>query len=224
MQTYDLLMLVVIIGLTLFGAWKGLAWQLAYLASIFASFIVAVRLRGPVAAMIDAEPPWNTFVAMLILYLGSSLAIWIGFRLIKDVIERVRLKEFDHQAGAVVGLGRGVLWCVIITLFALTLLGEQQQRQIIESRSGHYIAVLLDKSKPIMPAELDQVLGPYLRTFDSRLTGREPLPGGWTIGVDSLPFSGGQSTDNRLPPANIFRSGSEPSRAVWPTFGDEENR
>jgi hypothetical protein len=106
---------------------------------------------------------------MLIIYLATSLAIWIAFRFVSEIIERVKLKEFDRHAGAVLGLGRGVLWCVIITLFAVTLLSDERKEQIVHSRSGYYIAVLLDKSHAIMPEEVHEVIAPYIHKLDGRL-------------------------------------------------------
>ncbi len=173
MEAYDLIMLVVLAIATLFGAWKGLAWQVASLASIFASYFIAYRFRGPLAEVINASPPWNMFLAMLILFLGSSLAIWLAFRFVSDAIDRVKLKEFDRHAGAVLGFCRGVVWCVIITLFAVTLLGEAQKKAIIESRSGYYIALLLDRSHAIMPDEIHDVIGRYIHTLDERLVDDE---------------------------------------------------
>ncbi len=158
METYDIIMLLVLAVATVFGARKGLAWQVASISSIVASYFIAYRFREPVAAAIKADPPWNTFLAMLILYLSASAAIWLAFRFVSELIDRVRLKEFDHHAGAVLGFCRGILWCVIITLFAVTLLGESQRQKIVQSKSGHYIAVLLDRSEAVMPAELQGVL------------------------------------------------------------------
>jgi len=173
MEIYDLIMLSVVAIGTLFGAWKGLAWQLASLGSIFASYFIAYRFRGPLAEVINASSPWNTFLAMLILFLGSSLAIWLVFRFVSDIIDRVKLKEFDRHAGAALGFCRGILWCVIITLFAVTLLGETQRRAIIESRSGYYIALLLDRSHAIMPEEIHDVIGRYIHSLDERLADEE---------------------------------------------------
>ena len=70
MQTYDIIMIVVLVAATVFGALKGLAWQLASLASIFVSYYVAYRFRNSVAELIDATSPWNTFLAMLLLFVG----------------------------------------------------------------------------------------------------------------------------------------------------------
>ena len=67
MQTYDLIMLIVLGGATILGAWKGMAWQVASLASIGVSYFVAVQFYQPVAAHIGAAPPWNQALAMLLL-------------------------------------------------------------------------------------------------------------------------------------------------------------
>ncbi len=139
--TYDLVMLGVLLAATAFGAWRGLAWQVASLAAIFASYVVAYRYREPVAAWIPVQAPWRVFVAMLLLYLATSLAIWVAFRVVSRWIDRVKLKDFDRQIGALLGFAKGVVLCVLITLFAVTLLGESQRSAIVKSHSGYCIAV-----------------------------------------------------------------------------------
>jgi membrane protein required for colicin V production len=218
MEVYDLIMLLVLASATLFGAWKGLAWQVASLGSIFASYFVAYHLRGPVANMINASPPWDGFLAMMIIFLVCSLAIWIAFRLVSDMIDRVKLREFDRHTGAVLGLLRGCLWCVIITLFAVTLLGETQRQKIIDSRSGHYIALLLDKSHAVMPAEVHDVLAPYIHSLDDRL-GEDHEFSHHHDTADLNPFSGSrESDDHGFSPASIlqdtFNSSSDESDAA----------
>lgn len=171
METYDIMMIGVLVAATLFGAWKGLAWQIASLAAIIASYYVAFNFRDQVAEQIHTTPPWNVFIAMLLLYVGTSFVIWVVFRLVSGVIDRVKLKEFDRQIGALFGLAKGVLLCVIITLFAVTLATEAQRQAIIRSKSGYYIAVLLDKSDPVLPKEVRDVLHPYIHQLDEQLDG-----------------------------------------------------
>jgi membrane protein required for colicin V production len=169
METYDILMIVVLVAATLFGAWKGLAWQIASLAAIVASYYVAFNFRDRLAEHIHTTPPWNVFLAMLLLYVGTSFVIWVAFRLVSGIIDRVKLKEFDRQIGALFGLAKGVLLCVIITLFAVTLATEAQRQAIIRSKSGYYIAVLLDKSDPVLPKEVREVLHPYIHQLDGQI-------------------------------------------------------
>jgi membrane protein required for colicin V production len=178
LETYDIVMIVVLAGATLFGAVKGFAWQLASITSIVLSYFVAYNFREPLSQSIQADPPWNRFLAMLILYIGSSLLIWVAFRMVSQTIDRFRLKEFDRQVGAMFGLAKGALYCTLITLFAVTLLGENIRETVVKSRSGRYIAQVLDRSESIIPEEIQEVVGPYLEKFDQRL--KEGSGGGLT--------------------------------------------
>ncbi|MGD0653006.1 MAG: CvpA family protein, partial [Thermoguttaceae bacterium] len=48
-QTYDIVMLVVLLGATVLGAWKGMIWQIASLASLLVSAWVALHFSAPLA-------------------------------------------------------------------------------------------------------------------------------------------------------------------------------
>jgi membrane protein required for colicin V production len=165
MQAYDLVMIVVLAGAVLFGAWKGLAWQVASLAAVFASYVVAMNFYQPVAQMINTDEPWNKFLAMLILYIGSSLAIWVTFGFVRSFIEKMALKDFDRHVGALLGAVKGALLCILITIFGVTLLGETQTRTICNSRSGGYIAKAINRLVGFVPPEIHTVVGPYIDRF-----------------------------------------------------------
>ena len=168
METYDIIMIVVLAGATMLGALKGFAWQLASIASIVISYAVAHKYRVPFSQSIQAEPPWNRFFAMLILYIGTSLVIWVVFRMVRGSIDRLKLKEFDRQVGALFGLAKGGLYCVLITLFAVTLMGDQVRSTIVQSKSGNYIANVLHQSESVIPPEIKEVVLPYLEHFDQQ--------------------------------------------------------
>lgn len=202
LENYDILMIVVLVVATLFGAIKGFAWQLASIASIFASYLVAYRFREPFSESIKADPPWNRFLAMLILYVGTSLVIWVAFRMLSKSIDKMKLKEFDRQIGAAFGLAKGALFCILITMFTVALVGPEMREKIVQSRSGYYIARVLDKSDAVMPPELHDVVAPYIERFEQRISGaagqgdseeggfRMPwsLPGGDNLPIDNLPI------------------------------------
>jgi membrane protein required for colicin V production len=178
MQTYDIAMLAVLAAATLFGLWKGLAWQIASLSSVVVSYFVALKFSSTLAPYLSDEEPWNRFCAMLILFLGTCLAIWLVFRQVSDWIDRVRLRSFDRQIGGLVGAGKGVVLCVVLTFFCITMSAAMREK-ILASRSGHYIAVLIDRATPVMPREVHEVLGPYLDRLDRELAPvheHEPAP------------------------------------------------
>ena len=121
MPNYDMIMLAVLLACTAFGAYKGVAWQVASVSALVVSYFVALNFSDQLAPHLAEEAPWNRIAAMLVLYLGTSLVIWMAFRLVSGLIDRVKLKEFDRQIGALVGAAKGVLYCVVITFFAVFL-------------------------------------------------------------------------------------------------------
>lgn len=171
MQSYDVLMLLVLVAAGLWGYWKGFVWQLASLASIFFSYFLAFGLRVQVAKLIDADPPWNMFAAMGIVYLLSSLVIWIGTGFSSAVLEGFKLKDFDRQIGATFGVAKGMIFCLLITFFAVTLLGTRQQENICNSYSGRFIAKMLKSSGGLIPQEMAAVIDPFLTPFQEKLEG-----------------------------------------------------
>ena len=169
MQTYDLLMLLVLVCATMFGFWKGMAWQLASLASLVVSYIAALQFSERLAPTFGDTAPWNRFVAMLVIYMVTSFMIWTAFRLISGVIDKVKIEAFDKQLGAMFGFAKGVLLCVAVTFFAVTLLPPAQGEMIVGSQSGQYIVAFLNKADAVMPPEIHQVIDPYLNKVQQRL-------------------------------------------------------
>lgn len=168
MQPYDIFMLLVLVAAAAFGAYKGLAWQIASVGSIVLSYLVALTFSDRLAPILSKQDPWNKFLAMAILYMATTLAVWIAFRAVKNAIDRVQLKEFDRQIGGLVGAAKGVLFCVAITFFAVTL-SDDGRELVLASKSGNYIARFIQKADPIMPQEVHKVLDPYLDQLESKL-------------------------------------------------------
>ncbi len=171
MQIYDVLMLVVLVAATIFGMWKGMAWQIASLASLVLSYFIALRFSDQLAPTFEgiAPPPLNKFVAMLVIYMATSFVIWSLFRFISGVIDRVKLESFDRQMGAIFGFAKGVLLCTAITFFAVSLLPQPQKERILASQTGRYIVVMLDKTDSVVPPEIHDVIGPYLHRINKEL-------------------------------------------------------
>ncbi len=169
MQTYDALMILVLVAATVFGFWKGMAWQLASLASLIASYFISLKFSPQLAPYFGQQAPLNRFSAQLAIYVASSFVIWMLFRLVSGAIDKVKLESFDKQLGAMFGFAKGVLLCVAITFFAVTLAPQPQGQAIVASQSGRSIVMLLNKADAICPPELHQVVGPYLNTIQEKL-------------------------------------------------------
>jgi len=201
MQTYDLLMLLVLGCTTMFGFWKGMAWQLASLASLVVSYVVALNFSERLAPTFGDTAPWNRFVAMLVIYMVTSFMIWTAFRLVSGVMDKVKLQAFDKQLGAIIGFAKGVLLCVAVTFFAVALLPPAQGEMIVGSQSGKYIAQFLTKADAVMPPEIRQVVDPYLQKVQQKLNPgyQANLPGSSAMGGSPQPAVPAQTTGWSIP-------------------------
>jgi len=162
METYDMIMVGVLAGAVIWGLWKGLAWQIASLASFVGSYVLSFFFRLQLAQFLNVPAPWNIFLSMLILYVGTSLVIWVIFNVMSSMIDGLKLADFDKQLGGVFGLVKGLVLCSVITLFAVSLLGDEMAKKIISTKSGYYIAYGLDRLDMVIPAEWHSMVHPYL--------------------------------------------------------------
>lgn len=167
MSIYDILMLLVLGGAIFIGWWKGFAWQIASLVSIFLSYFVALNFRGILTPMITVEEPWNEAIAMFGLFLATALVVWIVFGFIRKNIEKLHLKTWDRQAGAIVGFVKGSLICILITFFAVTILGEQTKVNIVNSRSGRLITGAINRLAVAVPSNIREKIDSYLIDYNN---------------------------------------------------------
>jgi membrane protein required for colicin V production len=203
MSIYDILMLIIFVGSILFGAWKGLAWQVASLSAIVVSYLVAINFGDELAAFLQADPPWNKFGAMLILFLGTSLVIWMIFGRVRESIKKMHLASFDRQAGALLGAVKGALLCMVVTMFGVALLGNSTAEAICFSKSGGYITRGINQLSAVVPDEIHGVLAPYIDKFNQALQQEHQ-------GHDQAPFS------NQFEfPQSANTSGDHPVPAIY---------
>jgi membrane protein required for colicin V production len=225
MQTYDLVMVLVLVAATIFGFWKGMAWQIASLASLVLSYFAALRFSTPLAPVFGDSAPLNKFAAMFAIYVGTSFVIWTLFRLIAGVIDKVRLESFDKQLGAMFGFAKGVLLCVVITFFAVTFLPQNQGEAIVASQSGRYIVALLDKSHSVFPPEIHEVVDPYLNQIEQRLNPNHQPHAGLQTNFPQ-PQGSQPSESTAWPPINISIPQSiqdQLPQLPWPPTGGTQS-
>lgn len=190
-EGYDLVMLGILAAAAVLGYFKGLVWQIAWIAGIAASTYVALRFGGPLSPFFGQQAPWNKLIAMLALYVATSFAVWLIFRVISGAINAIHLSAFDHQLGLLLGLAKGVLLCVVITFFTVTL-APGYRDQIVASRSGRIVAEIIVRADRYLPKDVVETVDPFVKQFEDQL--RRP-PG--------------------VPPAAAAAGGPSPLRAIW---------
>jgi membrane protein required for colicin V production len=200
---YDMVMLGVLAATAVLGYFKGMVWQLAWIAGIAASGFVALRFGTAAAPFFGQQAPWNRLIAMLALYVGTSLVVWLVFRVVSGAIDAVHLSAFDHQLGLLLGLAKGALLCVVITFFAVTL-APGFRDQIVASRSGRIVAEVIVRADEFLPPDVAATVDPFVKQFEERLRGGPgPLPAAAVGNGGGFAGAGGAA------------GGPSPLQAIW---------
>ena len=189
-EGYDLVMIGILAVASVLGYFKGMVWQLAWIAGIFASSFVAFRYGTPLASFFGQQAPWNRFAAMLALYAATSIAVWLIFRVISGAINAVHLSAFDHQMGLLLGMAKGVLLCVVVTFFAVTL-APAYREQIVASQSGRLVAELIVRADVYLPKDVHETVDPFVKQFESEL--QKPIGAPGASAAQQPNLAGGQS-------------------------------
>ena len=210
LEGYDLVMLGILAGAALLGYFKGMVWQLAWIAGIAASSVVSFRFAHQLAPYFGQQAPWNRFAAMLALYVGTSLVVWLLFRAVSGAIKSVHLSAFDQQLGLLLGLAKGALLCIIVTFFAVTL-APDYRHQIVGSRSGRLVADLIVRADTYLPKDIHDTVDPFVRQFEQHFQDGGASDGGMEGNVMASLAAGQASTFARPQGAGSQAAGGQSS-------------
>ena len=162
---YDWLMLAIIVFMSVRGAIKGFVWQLATIGAIVLCFTFAGTLSESVAPVIPLGHPLNRWAAMFLLYVGFSFLTFALARSLRNGLEKAKFTEYDRHLGGVFGLIKGLILCLVITFFTVTL-SEPLRSQVMDAQSGRYAALLMDRLHPVMSDEFHDIVEPYIHNLD----------------------------------------------------------
>lgn len=227
MTLYDIIILVLLLGAVFFGYWKGLAWQIASVAAVVVSYFAAYRFRDQVAQYVQAEYPFNRIAAMLIIFVACSLIIWLTYAYVNRSLEKAELDGFNRQMGALIGAFLGILLCMVVTMFSVSLLGQRAHDSIHYSKFGPYVLRGISMVRTVVPEELSASLDPHFDNFYQQIgyDANRPInsyPAYQNPGANSNPVTGGSAYNN-----NVFNPSTGQSyQGNWttsPTTGQNQN-
>lgn len=173
---YDAIMLVVIIGMMIQGAYRGMIWQIAPIVSLVLGYIVAYPM-SITAAPYFGQPPLNQLWAMIAIYAAVSLAVYLFMRSLRDSFDRMKLSEFDRHLGGLLGLVKGGLIAIVVTI-GLISVSPQARDVILKSESSTIAARTVNTISPILPDALNALIRPYVQHLNDQLPPdqRNPWP------------------------------------------------
>ena len=160
MTIYDAAMIGVVIAGMVWGALRGITWQLASIASLVLGYSVAYPLSGQLAHRFPGEPVVARALAMLAVYIGVSGGIFLAAWIVRTTLQRWKFDAFDRHLGMILGGLEGALLGVVATLFVVSL-APRTRETILTSPTGTAVNRLMTALGPILPGEIRDVMSPF---------------------------------------------------------------
>ena len=160
MTIYDAAMIGVVIAGMVWGALRGITWQLASIASLVLGYSVAYPLSGQLAHRFPGEPVVARALAMLAVYIAVSGGIFLAAWIVRTTLQRWKFDAFDRHLGMILGGLEGALLGVVATLFVVSL-APRTRETILTSPTGTAVNHLMTALGPILPGEIRDVLSPF---------------------------------------------------------------
>lgn len=221
MTGYDILMIVILVASLVHGAWRGMIWQIAPIVSLVLAYIVALPVSAQIAHWFGNEAPTNQYIAMLVVYLAVSLLVYVVASLFKGLLAKIRLEEYDRHIGSLLGGVKGLLVCMALTFFLVTL-SESARDTVLRSQSGYLAAVVMDAVHPVMPPKFHELLEPYIHGLDDAAAERGIALKHRHDAV--TPPSSGAPTDSKSAPAEIIEQHVLPAVRLATQYSDSARR
>lgn len=165
---FDIFVLVVLALSTFWGGIRGVVSQLTSIFSWIASAYIATRHYHLVAKFMNASYSYHTPLAMIVTFIISVLLIHLASNFVKNLVSLAGLKEFDRQMGALLGLAKGVVLCLLVT-FLLIVVNDSTRVVIEKSNTGPYFASFLLKIQKHLPdSELTNKFMTHVNTIEEK--------------------------------------------------------
>jgi membrane protein required for colicin V production len=169
MTIYDAAMIVLVVAGMVWGAWRGITWQLASIASLILGYTVSHPVSAQLAPRFPGEPIVARSLAMLVIYAAVSGGVFLLAWIVRTTLRQLKFEAFDRHLGMVLGGMEGALLGLVLTLFVVSL-APQTRTPIFASPTGRVVGQVLNVCGPALPGEFREVLA-------RSLNAPEPSPG-----------------------------------------------
>ena len=146
----DLVAAAIVLYCAVKGASRGLLSQLSWVIALLLCFKFAGQLAPAIEPMIGVDPPLKQWLAMLAVYVGLCGISFVVAGMLSNWMAKAKIIDFDKHLGGILGFVKGVVICMTIMFFAITM--SPSMRQIVsQTYSGYAAAVILHNSQYLIP-------------------------------------------------------------------------
>jgi uncharacterized membrane protein required for colicin V production len=215
MTIYDAAVVSVVALGMIWGAIRGITWQLASIASLVLGYLVAFPLSGRLVSQFPGEPVVARSLALLASYAAVSGSVFFAAWLVRATLRQWKFEAYDHHLGMILGGLEGAIIGVVITLFVVSL-APQSRVPILTSASGRVVCLVLDAIEPVLPGEIRTELSPFWNSSDTGASGSEqPAQRDLGKGLSSNPTQANSTGSKAAVLQNLLEEGeSRVGRAI----------
>jgi uncharacterized membrane protein required for colicin V production len=160
MTLYDAAMVALVLGGMAWGAWRGIVWQIASLASLVLGYTVAHTASDDLAVHFPGDPVVARGLAMVVIYAAVSGGVFLAAWMVRATLRKLKFEAYDRHLGMVLGGLEGALLGTVATLFVVSL-APQSRGPIFASPSGKVVGRVMKTLGPVLPGEAREVLAPF---------------------------------------------------------------
>jgi membrane protein required for colicin V production len=212
MTVYDAAMVGVIVAGMVWGAFRGITWQVASIASLVLGYTAAHPLSTQLAPYMPGEPVVARALAMLAVYVAVSGGVFGVAWLIRATLRQLKFEAFDRHLGMLLGGLEGALLGLVVTLFVVSL-APQTRDPIFNSRAGKVVSTVMASVGPVLPAEARDVLAPFLSPTetiaDTDATAVDPAPAPARRTADTTQTARRDTAANPASLSDLIREGED---------------
>ncbi|MBI5739764.1 MAG: CvpA family protein [Nitrospirae bacterium] len=177
MNALDMIITAILCIATAAGVWKGLIKQVVSLGGVILGYIIAANYYERLARFITAgDPGIRRIAGFAAIFISVVLLFTIAGWLMESLLKGVRLNWINRTCGGALGLLKGALIVMIVTVVLLAFL-PAGSRLLTESRLLPYAVIVSKTSRFLIPEHIkDRIHGKIEELIPSRPT--DPAPGG----------------------------------------------
>jgi len=174
LTTYDAAMTGVVVAGLVRGAWRGVTWQLASIASLVLGYMVAHPVSAQLAPHFPGDPVIARSLAMLAVYAGVSGGVFLAAWCVRATLQAMKFEAFDRHLGMLLGGMEGALLGIVATYFVVSL-SPSMREPIFSSPSGYLVGNIMNALGPILPTEARDALAPFIAEAKQAIATREAV-------------------------------------------------
>jgi membrane protein required for colicin V production len=144
----------------IWGAVRGITWQVASIASLVLGYAVAFPLSGQISGYFPGTPIVARALALLASYVAVSGGIYLIAWSIRAILREWKFEAYDRHLGMLLGGAEGALLGVVGTVFVISL-APATRHPILTSHAGVVVGQVLNAVQPALPGEVRTMLASF---------------------------------------------------------------